>query len=270
MKRKDILKKVHWLNSSTLAIIMLIIFILLFVIAYSGVLNQKEVVVKEEVASAVDSSTKTDELKQVEEIVSTKSDESNKSVEVAESPKPGSLASFFGTATRGIDEEWEKKSEYYKGEESYEKVRNKLLSEGWLLLERSEIAKVKPGKEPKDGDGKSVSCSHWHPVEHPQDILTGYCWKEQLVSRKITKKYKELRGDAYWIFNGKMVADFVYPNNKEFENKVRHISFYVCNECPGKPKNYLITQHDIILTIGGAKTAYLNRVLKLDRDSCRS
>jgi flagellar basal body-associated protein FliL len=38
MKIKDIVKKVHWLSSSTLAIVMLIIFIVLFVIAFSRVL----------------------------------------------------------------------------------------------------------------------------------------------------------------------------------------------------------------------------------------
>jgi hypothetical protein len=51
MKIKDIVKKVHWLSSSTLAIVMLIIFIALLVIAFSGVLNQKEVLVDEVVAS---------------------------------------------------------------------------------------------------------------------------------------------------------------------------------------------------------------------------
>jgi hypothetical protein len=275
MKIKDIVKKVHWFSSSTLAIVVLVIFVVLFMIAYSRVLNQKEVGVEEVVvASAVEDSNKTDELKKVEEVVPTKSDESNKSVEVAERPELEEVVPMHKAVVAG-DEEGTEEPAPYKGEKSYEKVRNKLLSEGWLLLERSEFSVVKPGKEPKSGDGKTVSCGeatlnlyakNWHPGEKPRKVLTRFCWKEQLVSKKITKKYKELVSDRYWGYEDMFMADFVHPNNKEFENKVRHISFSACNigrfyECSGKPKSYLEMSHDRILTIAGAKTEYLNGIL---------
>ena len=137
MKIKDIVKKVHWFSSSTLAIVMLVIFIVLFVVMFLRVLNQKEVVVKEVVASTVEDSSKSDELKKVEEVAPTKSDESNQSI--------------VATEKKEIEE-----VETYKREESYAKVRNSLLADGWMLLERSEIAETELGKEPKDEDGKTV------------------------------------------------------------------------------------------------------------------
>lgn len=275
MKIKDIVKTVHWFSSSTLAIVMLVIFIVLFVISFSRVLNQKEVVVEEVVASAVEDSNKTDELKKVEEVAPTKSGESNKLVEVAESPEFEDIVRTRKAVVAADVEEETEELEPYKGEESYEKVRNKLLSEGWLLLERSDFSATKSGKEPKDGDGKTVSCGeatlnhyakNWHPGEKPRKVINKFCWKEQLVSKKITKKYKELRDDAYWIYEDMMYADFVHPSIKEFDNKVRHISFSVCNigrfyECPGKPKNYLEISHDRILSINGAKSEYLSAIL---------
>jgi hypothetical protein len=219
MKIKDIVKKVHWFCSSTLAIVMLIIFIVLFVIAFSRILNQKEVLVEEAVVpSAVEDSNKTAKIKEKEkEVVPTKSDESNKSVDVDERPKLEEV-------------------ETYKGEESYAKVRNSLLADGWMLLERSEIAETDPGKEPKDEDGKTVSCKKititpytTNLVEKPREIRTRFCWKERLVSRKITTKYNELKNDAYWIEEESLTADFVHPSDKQFVNKVRHLSFYICN-----------------------------------------
>jgi hypothetical protein len=276
MKIKDIVKKVHWFSSSTLAIVMLVIFIFLFVISFSRVLNQKEVLVKEVVvASTLEDSNKTDELKKVDEVVSTKSDESNNSVEVIERPELEEVVRMHNAVVASDEEEGTEELAPYKGEKSYEKVRNKLLSEGWLLLERSEFSVVKSGKDLKSGDGKTVSCGeatlnlyakNWHPGEKPRKVLTRFCWKEQLVSKKITKKYKELVSDRYWGYEDMFMADFVHPNNKEFENKVRHISFSACNigrfyECSGKPKSYLEMSHDRILTIAGAKTEYLNGIL---------
>ena len=255
MKIKDIVKKVHWFGSSSLAIVMLIIFIVLFVIAFSRILDQKEVLVEEVVVpSAVEDSNKTAKIKEKEEIVPAKSDESNKSI--------------VATEKKELEE-----VETYKGEESYAKVRNSLLADGWMLLERSEIAETELGKEPKDGDGKTVSCKKititpytTNLVEKPRVIRTRFCWKERLVSRKITTKYNELKNDAYWIEEESLTADFVHPSDKQFVNKVRHLSFYICNRsfyhCPGKPRGHLGMGNDKILTRGEANSEYLDWVIR--------
>jgi hypothetical protein len=276
MKIKDIVKKVHWFSSSTLAIVMLIIFTVLFVISFSRVLNQKEVVVKEVVASAVEDSNKTAERK---EKVPTKSDESNKSEEIDERPKLEDVLPMHKVVVAGDEEETEELAPY-QGEESYAIVRNKLLSEGWLLLERSEFAEVKPGKEPKSGGGKTVVCKEATVRQYEEilrqrgqfqkykyrDVLRRFCWKEKLVRRKITKKSKELTSDRHWQWEDGFMVDFVHPTNKEFDNKVRHIFFSICNigsyyECSDKPESYLEMNEDRILTKAKAESEYLRAIL---------
>ena len=234
MKITDTVKKRHWFRSSTLAIVMLAIFTVLFVIAFSRVLNQKEVV--------------------VEDVVPTKSDESNKSV--------------VATEIKEIEE-----VEPYKGEESYAKVRNSLLADGWVLLERSDFAESKSDKEPKSENGKKVLCKKMTITpyttiagEKRRELKTKFCWKEQLVSKKITNNLNELLSDSYWDEEDGGEVAFVHPSNKEFENKVRFLTFYICNrsyyQCSGKPKGYLKMSSNKIITRDESESYYLDSVVR--------
>ena len=62
------------------------------------------------------------------------------------------------------------------------------------------------------------------------------------------------------------MVDFVHPTNKEFDNKVRHIFFSICNigsyyECSDKPESYLEMNEDRILTKAKSDSKYLAAIL---------
>ena len=136
-----------------------------------------------------------------------------------------------------------------------------------MILERSDFAELKLGKEPKDGGGKTVVCNekiinpYTSRSEPPRSVLMQFCWKERLVNKKITKNYDKLLKDTNWYYEQLLRVEFVNLRDKQFLNKVRVIYFNICNEghheCPGKTKNYLKISSDEIQTKNEAESGYL-------------
>jgi hypothetical protein len=122
---------------------------------------------------------------------------------------------------------------------SYDTVRNNLLREGWVLLNRRDFKQYANDR---------------------------FCWTETLDSKKPSKVYQEIMNDANWYDDEYFLAEVIHPTELKFKNQVRQIWFAVCNGvygyCPEKPRGYLEVGSDQFISAASAKREFLSVALR--------
>jgi hypothetical protein len=145
---------------------------------------------------------------------------------------------------------------------SYDTVRNNLLREGWVLLNRRDFKQHANDDGPITGSGRIGVC-HQHSFNRKN---YRFCWTETLDAKKPSKVYQEIMSDANWYDEEYFLAEFIHPTELKFKNQVRQIWFAVCNGvygyCPEKPRGYLEVGSDQLISAASAKREFLSVALR--------
>jgi hypothetical protein len=149
-----------------------------------------------------------------------------------------------------------------QSDKSYGSVRNNLLGEGWVLLNRRDFKRYANDDSPTSGSGRIGVC-HQHSFDRK---YYRFCWTEVLDLKKPSKVYQEIMSDANWYEEEYYLAEFVHPTELKFKNQVRQIWFAVCNGaygyCPEKPRGYLEVGSDKLVSAATAKREFLSVALR--------
>lgn len=146
---------------------------------------------------------------------------------------------------------------------SYLEVRNNLIRNGWVILERKEFNRVKKDFYPTQGGGRTGVCKElkWDGGKNYR-----FCWVEILKDAQETRQYQKLLDDANTYDEEYLTVQFLNPMDLSFQNKVRQIGFVICSQnyqhCPTKPRGYLEVVNDKVLTKKQAEEDYFGMMTR--------